>query len=332
MTHQDQIQPAKEQTPPPPKKKLVIKSVKEARPADPEKPFVTVVLGETGVGKTYYNLKAEIPIYVKDNPAKYKKGRKAIIYDVNGDYAGIRTLKPTEDAIMKFVKQSTVEARRLVGKDEYGRPLSKEQNYENARKIVMNFINGMIIMDDIDKYAVHSSKQDLVSMLMGNRHIGCHVMTSHQAWRKMSVTELENIRYLRIHHTLDNIEALPADKQALLDFALCRIAGLIVEEQYEYATDLYESGKISKNKYEVHKAFFVYVDVRRKKIRGTSEEAFKRAAYKYMSEYPAVVDAEIQRMVYLGQLSGSVKTLKTLRSVRVQAMAVLYEKYKRYIK
>lgn len=322
------------------KKKLVIKVDPKGKPGTasektnipPEKPFVTIVLGETGVGKTFANLKREIPIYLKDNPAIGKRGRKVLIYDVNNDYEGVKTLKATPEAIAKFVKQVTVEARRIVGKDEFGRPLDKNKNYENAHMIIQNFINGLIVLDDIDKYAVHSSKQDLVSMLMGNRHIGCHILISHQAWRKMTVTELENIRYIRVHHTRDDIDSLPEEKKVLLEHSLCKIATLIVEEQYELATDMYEQGKLDTKKYEAHKAHFVYIDVRRKKILGASENAFQRAAYKYMAMYPAVVDGEIQRMVYMGQLSGKVSALKNNMDTRTMACLSLYEKYKRYIR
>lgn len=342
MVDQQNIPPNPD-TPQPPdgtaKKKLVIKSQKSDKTSpdpqkeiNPEKPFVIIVVGETGVGKTFANIRREIPIYLKDNPSIGKRGRKVIIYDVNNDYQGIKTLKCTPEAIVKFVKQITVEARRIIGKDDFGRPLDKNKNYENANMIIKNFINGLIVLDDIDKYAVHSSKQDLVSMLMGNRHIGCHVLISHQAWRKMTVTELENVRYLRVHHTLDDIDALPEEKKGLLEHPLCKIATLIVEEQYELATDLYEQRKLDSKKYEAHKAHFVYIDVRRKKILGASEKAFQRAAYKYMAMYPSVVDGEIQRMLYMGQISGKLSTLKNTMDVRNKACLSLYEKYKRYIR
>ena len=310
----------KAEPPPPPKIKM----------PPPKQPFTTIVLGETEVGKTYVNIHLEIMAYIMDNLSIGKKARKVLIYDVNGDYHGIRTLKDTPEAIRKFVQQPKIEARRIVGRSANGGPLSKEQNYEHAKMIIENFINGLVVFDDIDRYAVHSSKQDLVSMLMGNRHMGCHILISHQAWRKMSVTECENCKWIRLHRVKDQPISLPLEKQVTLPIDLCQIANLMVQEQYDLAHQMYDdgAGELSEDKFKAARGFFVYIDVRLAKLKGCTEETYKRAAYKYMYMNPSVIKREIEELIMFGKLD---RKLRNEQKSQFIAMASLYAKYRKYL-
>lgn len=317
-----------------PKKKLIKKADPPPPPkvkmAPPKQPFTTIVLGETEVGKTYVNIHLEIMTYVMDNLSIGKKARKVLIYDVNNDYHNIRTLKATPEAILAFVKQPKIEARRIIGRDPLGRPLSKEQNYENAKMIIENFVNGLVVFDDIDRYAVHSTKQDLVSMLMGNRHMGCHILISHQAWRKMSVTECENCKWIRLHRVKDQPISLPLEKQVTLPIDLCQIANLMVQEQYDLAHQLYDdgAGELSENKFKAARGFFVYIDVRLAKLKGCTEETYKRAAYKYMYMNPPVIKREVEELIMFGKLD---RKLRNEQKSQYIAMASLYAKYRKYL-
>jgi len=195
---------------------------------------ITSVLGGIGIGKTYNNILAA-KMYSKDNPKTGKKGRKVLILNFQNEdgYAAFKTLPPTKDAIIKFVNQKTIEIRQITPIDVDGKPMNTARKVEVMKDILQSFRNGLVIFDDIDGYAAYgsSSDKDLIGMLMGLRHRGCHILFAHQAWRKMGVAEVENLRFIRLHKAMDNPASMPKQKLETLDINMCMIAHYAVEAQ-----------------------------------------------------------------------------------------------------
>ena len=245
-------------------------------------PMLTVVCGETGVGKTFRNV-IEIYQYLEDNPSIGKKGRKVLIFDVNDDdYPMFSTVSP--DHLRKL---KNIQARRIRPLTKDGRNMTIEEKRELVEKMVNQFKEGLLVLEDLDKYMTGAKGQTVVGLLTTNRHNGLDILIGHQSIAKVTTTEWQNCTCLRLHQQVDDIHKY---RDRIPNYFLVRIASFIVEEQYDLANQLWSDGKIAKYTYKKQRSFFVYIDMRRLKISGCSQQAFIRAAKKF-------VDAEQQRKI-----------------------------------
>jgi hypothetical protein len=239
-------------------------------------PMLMVVCGETGVGKTYRTVQ-EIKKYVRDNSTTLKKGRKVLIFDVNDDdYTRYMTIDPD------FVKQfEEVRIRRIRPITRTGRMMTLTQKREIVEKIVSEFTNGLIVLEDIDKFMVGAKGQEVVGVLCANRHSDLDILISHQSIAKITTTEWQNMTWLRLHKQVDDISRY---RNRIPNYPLVRIATFIVEEQYNLANDAFEKGLIDEQQFQIRKSFFVYLDMRRLKIKGCSKAAFIRATKRFIDQ------------------------------------------------
>ena len=237
-------------------------------------PMLMLVCGETGVGKTYRNIR-EIRQYMKNNTQTGKRGRKVLVFDVNDDdYELFRTVSP--DHIRKF---KALSARRIRPLNPDGSNMNFRQKRETVEKMVKQFTKGLLVLEDIDKFMVGAKGQSVVELLTTNRHAGLDIMISHQSIAKITTTEWQNCTYLRLHKQVDDIIRY---KNRIPNYFLVRIATMIVEDQYDKAERDFAERKISREEYKKRRSFFVYVDMRRLKIIGCSKKAFIRACKKYL--------------------------------------------------
>lgn len=239
-------------------------------------PMLMVVVGETGVGKTYRTIQ-EIKVYVKDNPKTKKKGRKVLIFDVNDDdYTRYITVDPHRVKEFKAVR-----IRRIRPITRTGKLMTLTEKRQVVETIVADFTNGLIVLDDLDKYMVGAKGQEVVGVLCANRHSDLDILISHQSISKITTTEWQNITWLRVHKQVDDISRY---RSRIPNYALVRIATFIVEEQYSLVNENFGKGLIDENEFLIRKSFFVYVDMRRLKVKGCSQATFIRAAKKYIDQ------------------------------------------------
>ena len=242
-------------------------------------PMLVLVCGETGVGKTYRNL-IEISRYMKSDPATGRKGRKVLAFDVNDDdYPQFKTVK-----VNLIQNLTAVSARRIRPIAPSGQNMTIEEKREVVQQMVNRFKNGLLVLEDLDKYMVGAKGQTVVGLLTTNRHNGLDIMISHQSIAKITTTEWQNCTWLRLHHQVDDISRYEA---RIPNYFLVRMATFIIDEQYDLANQHYHEGKITKDEYKKRRSFYVYVDMRRLKIRGVSRAAFIRAAKKYIDTHEA---------------------------------------------
>jgi len=240
-------------------------------------PMLVLVCGETGVGKTYRNL-IEISRYMKSDEHTKRKGRKVLAFDVNDDdYPQFKTVK-----VSLIQNLTAVSARRIRPITPQGGNMSLEEKREVVAEMVKRFKNGLLVLEDLDKYMVGAKGQTVVGLLTTNRHNGLDIMISHQSIAKITTTEWQNCTWLRLHHQVDDISRY---ESRIPNYFLVRMAIFIVDEQYELANQAYHQGKIDQNEYKKRKSFYVYVDMRRLRIRGVSRSGFIRAAKKYIDTH-----------------------------------------------
>jgi len=198
-------------------------------------PMLVLVCGETGVGKTYRNL-IEIKNYMKDSPTTGKKGRKVLAYDVNDDdYPQFPTVSPCH--IKTLTK---IQARRIRPITKSGQNMTVEEKHEVVQRMVNQFKNGLLVLEDLDKYMVGAKGQTVVGLLTTNRHNGLDIMISHQSIAKITTTEWQNCTWLRLHHQVDDVSRY---ENRIPNYFLVRIATFIVDEQYNLANNAFAEGK-----------------------------------------------------------------------------------------
>jgi hypothetical protein len=247
-------------------------------------PMVYLVCGETGVGKTHRN-RLEIKRYMQNDPNTLftkgngsiaKQGRKVLVFDTNDDDYPYRTVSPDH------IKGLTlVNARRIRPFNRDGSPMDENEKKEVVNKILKYYQNGLVVLDDIDHYMTGAKGQSMIGALCTVRHKGIDLLLTHQSIAKITTTEWQNCTWLRMHHQVDDITRY---RERIPKYNLVRIAQLIVDEQYDLAHIAFSKGQISEAEFKRRKGFFVYVDMRRKKISGCSRDAFIRACKKFMDQ------------------------------------------------
>lgn len=237
-------------------------------------PMLILVCGETGVGKTYRNI-IEIKRYMKGDTTTGRKGRKVLAFDVNDDdYPNFKTVK-----INLLQNLTAIRARRIRPLTKEGRTMSIEEKRDTVQEMVNRFKNGLLVLEDLDKYMVGAKGQSIVGLLTTNRHNGLDIMISHQSIAKVTTTEWQNCTWLRLHHQVDDISRYA---NRIPNYFLVRVANFIIDEQYDLANNSYAEGKISTEEYKVRRSFYTYVDMRRLRLRGVSRKAFIRACKKFI--------------------------------------------------
>jgi hypothetical protein len=237
---------------------LSFQGIAPSQAIDPRQPLLMLVCGETGVGKTHQN-KKEIENYLKPDPGIKRIGRKVLIFDVNDDdYECYLTVDP------KYIRNlKNIAARRIRPITSCGETMSIEEKRDMVERMVKQFTNGLLVLEDLDKYMTGAKGQTIVGLLTTNRHSGLDIMISHQSIAKITTTEFQNCTWIRLHKQVDDVSRY---RNRIPNYFLVRIASLIVEEQYLI-------GNIR---------FFVYINMRKLQIRGCSETAFIRACKKYI--------------------------------------------------
>ena len=225
---------------------------------DERQPLLMLVCGETGVGKTFRNI-LEIENYLRDYPEVNRKGRKVLIFDVNDDdYQCYTTVSPDFIRDLRLIR-----ARRIRPLTRFGQTMSTDEKRDLVERMVKQFTDGLLVLEDIDKYMASAKGQTIVSLLTTNRHHGLDIMISHQSIAKITTTEFQNCTWLRLHKQVDDVTRY---RNRIPNYFLVRIATMIVEEQYLIGNTF----------------FFVYVNMRKLKLRGCSIEAYIRACKKYI--------------------------------------------------
>lgn len=276
--------------------------------------MLVIVCGETGVGKTYRN-RQEVKTYLKDNQETGKAGRKVLAFDTNDDdYTAFKTVSPDQ-----LRQLSAKRPRRIRPFNKDGSPMGKEDKKEVVKKILKYFRNGLILLDDIDDYMTGEKGQDMISALCTLRHKGVDIVFTHQSIGKVTRTAFQNCTWLRLHHQVDDVTYI---KERIPKYPIVRIAQLIVDEQYDVAYTRFARREIAEDEFARRASFFVYVNLRKQRLRGCSRAAYIRAVKRF-------IDQEEGKKINM-MLSERDFNDKPIYKNRNDAIVKLIEEYLRY--
>jgi hypothetical protein len=256
-------------------------------------PSLEVAIGFKGVGKTFTTNQI-IEQYIQSGPDG-RKGRPVLVFDINAEYcesAGYPGYKAIDfDVLEKNEFKRSEQIRKITVPGKYRiLPYKKNRQPMNTSEMVITaiticnyFRNGMLVLEDINKYTLSTFKQDLVGMFIGLRHLGVDLVIHFQTLRAIPPKIWGNMNYLRWHKQSDSIMKY---KQRVDNFELYAIAEKIVERQYQ-----------------TNQRYYLWVSNMEEKLIKVTPEEFKQGCIDYLSSYPG----ELSRMMNSIDLEGNKK-------------------------
>lgn len=223
--------------------------------------YVTLVCGKKKVGKTYSTIQI-LDEAVRGDIAKGIKPRRALIFDVNNefsefDYNGVkRRIKAIAlKDVKRFSVNNHVEIRRIAPFHDNGKKMGINDMQEVLNTILDDYRNGILLVEDVNKYIGDSINADLIGNLATVRHIGIDLIAHYQMIGRCANPKLlGNANFIRYHKTIDNVSRHKdkfQEKTEILSIAEC-----IVNHQYENG----------------NQRFFLYVNVDESQILAGRDE------------------------------------------------------------
>lgn len=229
---------------------------------DKREPMVLIACGKKGVGKTVATVEM-IYRYISGNPKNGVPPRKALIFDVNdefshfwyhGTYHSIKALAIKD--ILKFSVHPKIEVRRIRPFWDDGSKMGIDDMNEVLGIILENYRNGLLLVEDINKYTNDTMKGDLVGSLATVRHIGIDLVAHYQSiGRAANPKLLGNTRIIRLHKTNDTVSRHKNKFEERAE--ILQIAESIVDKKYQ----------------EGDKRYYLFVDIDDSKINGKFDNA-----------------------------------------------------------
>lgn len=173
-----------------------------------------MVAGRKGVGKTFQTLH-QIANYLSSNASR--QGRKVLIFDVNNEFGNVRedhnNSKLPNIGLIKlsqvpaFAKITRPFAKRVsVFKDD-GQRMTLAEMAQALGFILEHYRNGLLLIEDINKYITDSLPGDLIGAICTQRHVSVDVIIHVQTVGKLFHPKLwGNCNEIRLHRTDDTVE------------------------------------------------------------------------------------------------------------------------------
>ncbi len=238
--------------------------------------IVILVVGKKKVGKTHETI-CELDAAAMGSATV--KPRKSLIFDVNNEFSDFK-FKDYQRRIPalaikdigRFSASNICEIRRIAPFWDDGRKMSTNDMQEVLGIIMDTFRNGILLVEDLNRYIGDSIGSDLIGSLATVRHVGLDVICHYQQISRAGNPKLlGNANYIRFHKTNDPVSR--HEKKFEEKTELLRLAENIINYYYNIKSNE-EDGK--------YKYMFVWVDVDESKIRA--------------GNYP-FTDADIQRSI-----------------------------------
>jgi hypothetical protein len=246
---------------------------------------IIIACGKRGVGKSVETIRM-IDEYVAGNPSKAVPPRKALIFDVNDEFSSFWYFGQTRSIkaiaikdILKFSIHPKIEVRRIRPFWDDGKKMTINDMAEVLGIILDNYRNGLLLVEDINKYLSDAMPSDLIGSLATSRHIGLDIVSHFQnVGRAGNPKLLGNLNMIRLHKTNDTVERHKNKFEEKTE--VLQIAEYLINNRYINGDT----------------RFFVYVDVENMKVRGKfTKEEVENAIHQYITErYARIISPMLQ--------------------------------------
>jgi hypothetical protein len=236
-------------------------------------PTLEVAIGFRGVGKTY-TMDQITDDYIKN------LRRPVLVFDVNAEYTesnklfGYKAIDYNADEKDDFKRSEQIRNIKVPGKyriipyKKNGQPMTANELLKTASTIVTYYRNGMMLLEDINKYTNSNFKQEFIGTFVGLRHLGVDLVLHFQSLHAIPPKVWDGMEYLRWHKCAEKIKKY---KGHISNMELFSIAEAVVD--YKYRTN---------------PRFFLWVDVLGNKVK-TSPEDFNEGCRIYLSQNPGAL-------------------------------------------
>jgi len=250
-----------------------------------------IAVGKKGVGKTYATL-LEMNKYQHKHPH-----RKVLVLDVNNEFVDVRADQNPQFKHIKgldltmlpaWVAHPTVDMRRIsiIKPNGEGR-MNLAEIADALHQILTHFRNGLLLIEDINKFISDSLPNDLIGAIATQRHASVDIITHFQTVGKMANPKLwGNANYIRFHKCEDTVERHKN-----------KFGGSIVH--------LYILERLVNMQYKKgDQRFYAFYDKDDGKIKGAfTKEQFKEAIIGYLEDnYSGIVEKEAKRKTLQGAM------------------------------
>jgi hypothetical protein len=236
-------------------------------------PTLEVAIGFRGVGKTYqfdqisdeYVRTLRRPILVFDINNEFDPGNKLFNY---------KAIDYDTDEKSDFKRSEQIRNIKVPGKyriipyKKNGQPMSTRELLQTATTIVQYFRNGLVLLEDVNKYTSSHFKQEFIGTFIGLRHVGVDLVLHFQSLHAIPPKVWDGMQHLRWHKCAEKIIKY---KGHATNYEMFAIAEAIVD--YKYRTN---------------PRFFLWLDALNNKIQ-VGEEDFTRGCEAYLSQNPAAL-------------------------------------------
>jgi hypothetical protein len=211
-------------------------------------PKLLVAIGKKGVGKSYTTEKM-INQYVAGNPSKGVPGRRVLILDVNDEYTKYKAIRLQDVPI--FSAHPIIEVRRIRPFLDDGKKMTLDDIAQTLFICLDSYKNGLLLIEDVNKYISDTMPNDLVGAICTNRHIGVDIILHYQSIGRITSKVWQNVNLIRLHKFTDTVKK---HKHKFEDkYEYLSIAEIMINQKYEQG----------------NKHFFVYADIDDEKIYGS---------------------------------------------------------------
>jgi hypothetical protein len=219
-------------------------------------PKLVAAVGKKGVGKSFTTEKMIYKYVAGSNVAP---PRRVLIIDVNDEYYNIKAIRIQD--VTLFSVHPLIEVRRIRPFKDDGTKMSLDDISQTLFDVLQTFKNGLLLVEDINKYISDTMPNDLVGAICTNRHIGVDIILHYQSIGRITSKVWQNVNIIRLHKFTDTVKR---HKHKFEDkFEYLSIAEIIINKRYETGD----------------KHFFLYVDIDEEKVYGSfTQQEFDSAA------------------------------------------------------
>jgi hypothetical protein len=240
-------------------------------------PKLLVAVGKKGVGKSY-TTKLMMQQYAYSNPR-----RRVLILDVNDEYFDIKAIRIQDVSLIS--EHPTIEIRRIRPFLDNGKRMTLDDVASTLFAILETFRNGLLLVEDINKYISDTMPNDLVGAICTNRHIGVDIIMHYQSIGRITSKVWQNLNIIRMHKITDSVKK---HKHKFEDkFEYISIAEIMIYQEHERG----------------NKHFFVYIDVDDERLYGSfTDSQFENAVNTFIqNNYSNVISPMLNARNERGQ-------------------------------
>ena len=249
--------------------------------ADEREPSLFIATGMKGVGKTY-RTKQEIRSYIMDDPRTGRRGRPVLVFDVNGEYTDYQTVyydvrETNEKKRVQYIEQLKDKrgAYRILAFKPNKRPMNHSEKLQACFDICNFFRNGMIVLEDINKYMNDTKNDDFIGLLVGLRHVGIDLMIHLQSLSPITTRFWQNVNFIRFHKQSDDVLRY----KNRIPMPLMKIAQIVVNNEYRKGNE----------------RFMCYVNVPKERLIGVSKKQFIYACEQFVNSHKSELKPFLDR-------------------------------------